>query len=78
MKKQIRAVTEANSQQPCSHYVKERLYKEGKTFTELKEIKIETKQVGSDIAVDMVCGYDENNNLVFEWIRSAVNIEYYI
>jgi len=79
MKQKIKTVTEAYNMQPCSQYIGSSVRNaKNEVIGKIGEIKIETKQVESDRAVDMVCGYTEKGDLAFEWIRSAVNIEYFI
>lgn len=44
--------------------------------TACKEIKCETKQVDSDKACDFYVGYNYEGQVIFEYLRSSVNVHY--
>lgn len=76
----IKSISEAFSMQPITLEVKNeqgyKNYPDSLKHQCCKEIKVETMQVDSDKACDFYVGYNWEGKKIFEYLRSAMNVNY--
>lgn len=78
MENTITSISEAFSMQPVTlRIVPEDKYQNyWDKESACKEMKIESRQVDSDKACEFVIGYNYEGKVLFEYLRSSVNIHY--
>jgi hypothetical protein len=75
----IYSITEAFSMQPTTYYVGGTFFIGENRTTPVKvaRIELEQRQVTSELLVDMYVGYDKDGKVLFESLRSSVNVTYF-